>query len=258
MSTLTIGALARHSGFSASALRYYEDVGLLAPTARTDAGYRLYGADALARLALIRRAKELGCTLEEIAAVLGVWDGHRCGPVQRRFHQLLRGKLADARRQVAELDAFAADLQTAATQLLSEPVDGPCDAECACLSTPLGEAEPVAMTRAVGADVCQLEPDELRERVGRWHAVLASAHRRTTAADGARRIEFGAGVDLACLAELISGEQHCCASLTFTLTVDATGVALEVRAPDTAAAVVSALFGPQAGLRNPHARSTPQ
>jgi DNA-binding transcriptional MerR regulator len=86
MSTFTIGQVAERSGFSASALRYYEELGLIAPAARTEAGYRLYDDRALSRLAFVARAKQLGCSLNEITDLLSVWDGEQCGPVQRRFH----------------------------------------------------------------------------------------------------------------------------------------------------------------------------
>ena len=84
MSTLTIGQVAERTGFSASSLRYYEGIGLVVPAARTDAGYRLYDEAAVGRLAFIARAKQLGCTLEEITDLVSIWDGERCGPVQRR------------------------------------------------------------------------------------------------------------------------------------------------------------------------------
>ena len=49
--TYTIGEIAGRSGFTASALRYYEGIGLLEPATRTEAGYRLYDDQALSRLA---------------------------------------------------------------------------------------------------------------------------------------------------------------------------------------------------------------
>jgi DNA-binding transcriptional MerR regulator len=55
------------SGFSAPTLRYYEEIGLLPESARTRAGYRLYDDHTLNRLAFIARAKQLGCSLDEIA-----------------------------------------------------------------------------------------------------------------------------------------------------------------------------------------------
>ena len=77
--SLRIKDVAQRTGFSAATLRYYEDIGLLPPAARTDAGYRLYGADTLDRLAFIARAKQLGCSLDEIATLNGAWDGGECG-----------------------------------------------------------------------------------------------------------------------------------------------------------------------------------
>ena len=144
MSTYTIGETAERSGFSASALRYYEGIGLVEP-ARTSAGYRLYDDATLDRLAFISRAKQLGCSLEEITDLVGIWDGERCGSVQRRFHDLLTTKLAAAERQIAELEALTAQLRDAARRLESPASDGPCSAECACLA--LGaERAPVALS----------------------------------------------------------------------------------------------------------------
>ena len=134
MSTYTIGEAARRSGFSASALRFYEDIGLVDPLGRTSSGYRLYDDAALARLAFIARAKQLGCSLEEITDLADIWDGQRCGPVQRRFHDLVTTRLRDAETKVAELSAFSGQLRAAADQLSGEPVDGPCGPDCACLS----------------------------------------------------------------------------------------------------------------------------
>ena len=62
-----IKEVADRSGFTAATLRYYEEIGLLPEASRTPAGYRLYDDGTLDRLAFIARAKQLGCTLEEIA-----------------------------------------------------------------------------------------------------------------------------------------------------------------------------------------------
>jgi DNA-binding transcriptional MerR regulator len=132
--TYTIGEAAERSGFSASALRYYEGIGLVAPATRTGAGYRLYDDDTLARLSFIARAKQLGCTLEEIADLVGIWDGERCGPVQRRFHDLVTDKLAETQRQIAELTALADQLRHAALQLSGPATDGACSEGCACVA----------------------------------------------------------------------------------------------------------------------------
>jgi MerR family transcriptional regulator, copper efflux regulator len=134
MSTYTIGQVADRTGFTASTLRYYEGIGLVEPATRTDAGYRLYDDTTLTRLAFIGRAKQLGCTLEEITDLVGLWDGERCGPVQRRFHELVTTKMADAEHQIAELTALVDQLQHAAAQLSGPATDGPCDETCVCLT----------------------------------------------------------------------------------------------------------------------------
>jgi MerR family transcriptional regulator, copper efflux regulator len=144
MRTYTIGQTAERSGFSASALRYYEGIGLVEPRSRTDAGYRLYDDGALARLGFIARAKRLGCSLEEITDLVAIWDGERCGPVQRRFHELVSAKLADAERQIAELMALTVQLHDAAAQLAGPAVDGPCNDDCACLT--IDGRAPIALT----------------------------------------------------------------------------------------------------------------
>ena len=252
VSTYTIGETAKRSGFSASALRFYEDIGLVDPTGRSDGGYRLYDDGSLARLAFIARAKQLGCSLEEITDLVEIWDGQRCGPVQQRFHQLVTDKIRDADSQVSELTAFVAQLRASAEQLAGDPVDGPCGPDCACLTVDVaGPAvlEPATVTLrhkpAVPVEVpiaCTLEPGAMPDRVAEWAGVLHAVSRRT-AIDGGWRIEFGSDVDLGELGRLIGAEQHCCAFLRFTLTVDADGTVLEVRAPALAAGIVADVFG---------------
>lgn len=138
MSTLTIGQVAERSGFPATTLRYYEDIGLVVPTSRTPSGYRLYDAEALDRLAFVARAKQAGCTLEEVAELVALTDDGRCEPVQRRLHELVTDKLRDTERQIAELTQLADQLRTTATRLAGPAVDGPCDASCACCALEIG------------------------------------------------------------------------------------------------------------------------
>ena len=81
--------VAERSGFSAATLRYYEDIGLLASAARPASGYRVYDESTIERQAFIGRAKQLGCSLEEIADLNTAWDGGECGPVQDRLRSLV-------------------------------------------------------------------------------------------------------------------------------------------------------------------------
>jgi DNA-binding transcriptional MerR regulator len=70
MTTLTIGQLARRVGLRTSALRYYEEQGLLTPVDRTEAGYRLYNSGAEQTLRFIQRAQRLGFSLTDIRTLL--------------------------------------------------------------------------------------------------------------------------------------------------------------------------------------------
>ena len=66
----TIGRLSSRAGVNLQTVRYYERRGLLSPAGRKESGYRIYSLDTLKRLKFIRRAKELGFTLEEIRGLL--------------------------------------------------------------------------------------------------------------------------------------------------------------------------------------------
>jgi DNA-binding transcriptional MerR regulator len=231
-STYTIGEAAERRGFTASALRYYDGIGLLGPTSRTGASYRVYDDRALSRLAFIAPAKQLGCSLEEIADLAAVWDGNQCAPVQRRIHELVTEKVQSTQRQLAELAAFAAELQQAATYLSGPASDGPCGDDCACLGT--SASEPIA---------CTLEPAAMPGRVLDWQRILEHAGERTPLADGGLRLEFDHEIDITELARLIVAEQGCCSFFSFAITVDTRGTALEVRTPDAAADIVAAVFG---------------
>ncbi len=248
MSTYTIGEVAERSGFTASALRYYEGIGLVAPATRTEAGYRIYDDQTLGRLAFITRAKQLGCSLEEITDLVGIWDGERCGPVQLRFHELVTDKLAEAQRQLVELTAFTAQLQTAAAQLSRDPIDGPCGDDCACLSDQPAAPARVALSAKLDdpAIACTLEAIAMPDRLAEWQALLDRARARMTTASGALRVELDDRADVADLARLVAAEQQCCAFFSFAITVDGRGIALEVSAPDGAADVVTSLFGASA------------
>lgn len=106
---MRIAELAARVGVSTPALRFYEEQGLLAPTARTEAGYREYGADALGRLGFIRRAKALGLSLREVRSLVrapgSASDDHA------RLRDAVAHKLADTRRRIGELQTLARELE---------------------------------------------------------------------------------------------------------------------------------------------------
>ncbi len=147
--THRIKDVADRSGFSAATLRYYEDIGLLPPPSRTTAGYRVYDDDTIDRLAFVARAKQLGCSLDEIAQLSHAWDAGRCGPLQDQLRLLVAEKLTAARRQIDDLTRLAAELEMAMDGLDRHRPAGPCDDDCGCLVDP-AMAAPVRLGRFGG------------------------------------------------------------------------------------------------------------
>ena len=101
---MNIGDAARASGVSAKMIRHYEEIGLLAKAGRTASGYRMYGEDEVHVLRFVRRARDLGFSLPEIKALLGLWGNRRraSGDVKR----LAQKHIDDLDRRIAEMQAM--------------------------------------------------------------------------------------------------------------------------------------------------------
>jgi MerR family redox-sensitive transcriptional activator SoxR len=97
---LAISEVARVFGLRTSAIRYYEQIGILPPAMRKN-GQRRYDNSALFRLAVVQRAQEAGFTLEEIRELFfGVPPGT---PPPKRWHQLSQRKIAELRDRMKRL-----------------------------------------------------------------------------------------------------------------------------------------------------------
>lgn len=113
---LTIGQLARRVNLRPSALRYYEAEGLLEPSGRTEAGYRLYDPHTAGTVRLIQRAQRLGFSLAEIRALLSAWragdldNAELLATAEARYLALER-QVTELRVQQHELELFLQDLR---------------------------------------------------------------------------------------------------------------------------------------------------
>jgi len=102
MESLSIGQVAQQAGVGVQTIRFYEKEGLLPEPERRPSGYRQYSESAVRRLHFIKRAKDLGFSLEEIRELfaLRVNPGSTCGAVKRRA----LAKVADVEEKIATLE----------------------------------------------------------------------------------------------------------------------------------------------------------
>lgn len=98
-SALTIGALALGAGVNVETVRYYQRRKLLAEPAKPVGSYRRYGIDDVHRIRFIKRAQQLGFTLEEVGQLLALEQGGNC----RETRYLAERKLAMIESRIADL-----------------------------------------------------------------------------------------------------------------------------------------------------------
>lgn len=106
---MNIGQAAAASGISAKMLRYYDQTGLAAPAARTEAGYRIYSQADVNTLRFIRRAREFGLSMERIRLLVGLWRD-RSRP-SREVKRIATEHVAELRSKIAELTAMCDALE---------------------------------------------------------------------------------------------------------------------------------------------------
>ncbi|APG88640.1 HTH-type transcriptional regulator HmrR (plasmid) [Sinorhizobium americanum CCGM7] len=106
---MNIGDLARASGVSAKMIRYYEKIGLIPPADRTLSGYRNYCDNDVHTLRFIRRARDLGFTVEQMADLLALWrDRSRASSEVKK---IALDQVALLERKAEELKAMSLTLK---------------------------------------------------------------------------------------------------------------------------------------------------
>ena len=115
---MRIGHVADQLDLNPKTIRYYEDIGVLPPAARTDAGHRVYGDEDIERLGFIRAAQRLGFSLDEIREILAFRDradrpcAYVINVLDRRVNELADriAEMRDLRRTLMDLRRSAQDL----------------------------------------------------------------------------------------------------------------------------------------------------
>jgi MerR family copper efflux transcriptional regulator len=106
---MDIGRASRASGVSAKMMRHYESIGLLPKAVRTQANYRVYGPNDVHTLRFIKRARDLGFSMEQIRELLGLWQSKSRSSaavkkIARAHVDELKGKIAELQGMVKTLE----------------------------------------------------------------------------------------------------------------------------------------------------------
>jgi DNA-binding transcriptional MerR regulator len=125
---MRIGILAERTGTTVPTIRYYEQIGLLRPAARSG-GQRTYDNEDVRRLSFIRRCRDFDFPIDDIRALLSLLhNGKSCTEARK----LAEGRLAELRRRRAELQALEASIASLVT-CCADTCDGGAASDCVIL-----------------------------------------------------------------------------------------------------------------------------
>jgi len=133
---VTIGEAAKRSGVSAKMLRHYESLGLLGTVNRTDSGYRLYSAADVHTLRFIKRSRDLGFSMAEIAELVNLWQDH--SRASASVKQVAQKHLDDLAQRIEAMQAMQRSLQN-----LLHHCHGDGRPDCPILDDLAGAAAPI-------------------------------------------------------------------------------------------------------------------
>lgn len=122
--TMTRGMIAQRAGIGPETIRYYERIGLLEEPPRNDAGHRVYGLADLNRLLFIKRAQELGFSLEDVRELLELrfQEVPECSHVERRAAR----RLVDVHQRIRDLQGMEQELRKLIAGCRRNPVKESC------------------------------------------------------------------------------------------------------------------------------------
>nr|CAD6421330.1 Cu(I)-responsive transcriptional regulator [Rhizobium sp. Q54] len=132
---MNIGQASEASGVSSKMIRYYEEIGLIRPMGRTGNNYRVYGEEEVHVLRFIKRARNLGFSLEETETLLKLWrDKDRTSAAVKEVAEV---HIADLERRIAEMQGMVKTLKH-----LSHCCSGDHRPNCPILNDLAGAAAP--------------------------------------------------------------------------------------------------------------------
>ncbi len=105
---VSIGEAAQRSGVSARMVRHYESLGLLPAVARTESGYRQYGETDIHTLRFIKRSRDLGFSMEEIAELVGLWNNRRRASASVK--RIAEKHLGELEQRIADMQSMRSTL----------------------------------------------------------------------------------------------------------------------------------------------------
>lgn len=169
MGGMTIGELAARTGLSVRTLRFYADAGVLPEAGRTEAGYRLFAADAVARARLVRTLRELGVGLQDVKRVLAA--DVSLAEVATAHASAIDAQIRTLRLQLAVLRAVARSTEPKELELMTYLTKLTVEERRRILDDYLdavfdGEPNPVADRLRLGAP--DLPDDPSAEQVAAW------------------------------------------------------------------------------------------
>ena len=101
---VSIGEAARLSGISARMVRHYEGLGLLSRVARTESGYRQYSAADVHTLRFIKRSRDMGFSMEQVAELVGLWHNRR--RTSASVKRVAQAHLEELEQRIAAMQAM--------------------------------------------------------------------------------------------------------------------------------------------------------
>jgi MerR family transcriptional regulator, Zn(II)-responsive regulator of zntA len=130
---LTIGKASKLLKVNPRTLRFYEQIGLVRPSSRSENGYRLYSPHDVEKIMFVRRAKKFGLTLDEIGSVLSLTEEGLCYSVKNQVSELLSSKISEIDNNIREMEQLRIEFTEFRIYLQEKETPLTITTKCSCL-----------------------------------------------------------------------------------------------------------------------------